>query len=53
VLFNVTQDNVLRFLPPFLLQEKHVDKGIKVLKKLLGKKRHAAQNQVSVAIGAR
>ncbi len=35
VLLNVTQDTVLRFLPPFLLEEKHVDKGIKVLKKLL------------------
>jgi len=39
VLFNATQDTVLRFLPPFLLEEKHVDKGIRVLKKLLGKKR--------------
>ena len=39
VLFNSTQDAVLRFLPPFLLQEKHVDKGIRVLKKLLGKRR--------------
>jgi len=39
VLFNSTQDTVLRFLPPFLLQEKHVDKGMRVLKKLLGKKR--------------
>jgi acetylornithine/succinyldiaminopimelate/putrescine aminotransferase len=39
LLFNSTQDTVLRFLPPFLLQEKHVDKGIRVLKKLLGKKR--------------
>jgi acetylornithine/N-succinyldiaminopimelate aminotransferase len=38
VLFNSTQDTVLRFLPPYLLQEKHVDKGIRVLKKLLGKK---------------
>ena len=38
VLLNVTQDTVLRFLPPFLLQEKHVDKGIRVLRKLLGKK---------------
>lgn len=35
VLFNVTQDVVLRFLPPFLLEEKHVDKGVRVLKKLL------------------
>ena len=39
VLFNSTQDTVIRFLPPFLLQEKHVDKGIRVLKKFLGKKR--------------
>ncbi len=38
LLFNSTQDTVLRFLPPFLLQEKHVDKGVRVLKKLLGKK---------------
>ncbi len=43
VLFNSTQDTVLRFLPPFLLQEKHVDKGIRVLKKLLGKKRRASK----------
>jgi len=39
VLFNSTQDTVLRFLPPFLLQEKHADKGIRVLKKLLGRRR--------------
>jgi len=37
VLFNSTQDTVLRFLPPFLLQEKHIDKGMRVLKKLLRK----------------
>ncbi|MBZ5649566.1 MAG: aspartate aminotransferase family protein [Acidobacteriia bacterium] len=41
VLFNSTQDTVLRFLPPFLLQVKHVDKGMRVLKKLLRKKRAA------------
>jgi len=39
LLFISTQDSVLRFLPPLLLQEKHVDKGMRVLKKLLGKKR--------------
>lgn len=39
VLFNSTQDTVVRFLPPFLLQEKHVDKGMRVLKKLLRKRR--------------
>lgn len=49
VLFNATQDTVLRFLPPFLLQEKHVDKGIRVLKKLLGKKRSKAPAVVSAA----
>ncbi|HWZ83849.1 MAG TPA: aspartate aminotransferase family protein [Terriglobales bacterium] len=43
VLFNVTQDTVLRFLPPFMLEEKHVDKGVRVLKKLLGKKRKKTQ----------
>jgi len=42
VLFNSTQDTVVRFLPPFVLEERHVDKGIRVLKKLLGKKRKAA-----------
>ena len=41
VLFNATQETVLRFLPPFLLQEKHVDKGIRVLRKLLKKQRSA------------
>ena len=52
VLFNVTQDTVLRFLPPFLLEEKHVDKGIRVLKKLLGKKRKKVQNAPSAGIAA-
>src|SRR5205807_5442916 len=42
VLFNSTQDTVVRFLPPFLLEEKHVDKAIRVLKKLLGRKRKVA-----------
>lgn len=51
VLFNVTQDTVLRFLPPFLLQEKHVDKGIRVLKKLLGKKRAKASTQTAAVAG--
>ena len=50
VLFNVTQDTVLRFLPPFLLQEKHVNKGIRVLKKLLGRKRGKQQNKISAAV---
>ena len=42
VLFNNTQDTVVRFLPPFMMEEKHIDKGIRVLKKLLGKKTQTA-----------
>ena len=36
LLINVTQDTVLRFLTPFLLQEKHVDAGVRILKKTSG-----------------
>jgi len=52
VIFNATQDTVLRFLPPFLLEEKHVDKAVRVLRKLLGKKRSKGQEKVSTAIAA-
>jgi acetylornithine/N-succinyldiaminopimelate aminotransferase len=57
VLVNSTQDTVVRFLPPFLLQEKHVDKGIRVLKKLLGKRRKksrslAVETEHKVALAA-
>lgn len=51
VLFNSTQDTVLRFLPPFILQEKHVDKAMKLLRKLLGKKR--AKDSAMTSIAAR
>lgn len=43
VLFNSTQDTVVRFLPPYLMEEKHVDKGVRVLKKLLGRKKQTAE----------
>ena len=49
VLFNSTQDTVLRFLPPFLIQEKHVDKAVRVLKKLLGKKRKITSKSSAAA----
>jgi predicted acetylornithine/succinylornithine family transaminase len=39
VLFNSTQDTVVRFLPPYLMEEKHVDRGIRVLSKLLGRRK--------------
>jgi acetylornithine/N-succinyldiaminopimelate aminotransferase len=38
VLMNSTHDTVIRFLPPFILEEKHVDKAVKVLKRVLKKK---------------
>ncbi|WP_031495024.1 aspartate aminotransferase family protein [Bryobacter aggregatus] len=37
LLFNVTHDTVLRFLPAYILKEKHVDKAIKGLKKIFAK----------------
>jgi len=45
LLINVTQDSVLRFLPPFLLEEKHVDAGVRILKRQLAaaQKQHKAE----------
>ena len=43
LLINVTQENVLRFLPPFLLQEKHVDAGVRILKRQLAAAQKAAR----------
>jgi predicted acetylornithine/succinylornithine family transaminase len=47
VLFNSTHDTVLRFLPSFLFQEKHVDRGIRVLRKLLREAKKAAKSAAS------
>jgi acetylornithine/succinyldiaminopimelate/putrescine aminotransferase len=44
VLFNSTHDTVLRFLPSFLIQEKHVDRGIRVLRKLLREAKKTARS---------
>jgi predicted acetylornithine/succinylornithine family transaminase len=55
LLINVTQDTVLRFLPPFLLQEKHVDSGMKILRKLLAgaqKEQKKAARDVKAAVTA-
>ena len=51
LLINVTQDSVLRFLPPFLLQEKHVDAGMRILKRQLGAAQKAAR-RASAAVTA-
>ncbi len=37
LLFNVTHENVVRFLPPYILTEKDVDKAIRGLKKVFAK----------------
>jgi acetylornithine/N-succinyldiaminopimelate aminotransferase len=37
LLFNCTHDTVLRFLPAYILKEKHVDKAIKLLGKIFAK----------------
>jgi len=49
LLFNITQDTVARFLPPFLLEEKHVDAGIRILKRHLGAAQKAAK-QAKIAV---
>jgi predicted acetylornithine/succinylornithine family transaminase len=51
LLINVTQGNVLRFLPPFLLEEKQVDAGMRILKRQLAAAQKAAK-KASVAVGA-
>jgi acetylornithine/N-succinyldiaminopimelate aminotransferase len=51
LLFNITQDTVVRFLPPFLLEEKHVDAGMRILKRQLADAQKAAK-QAKVAVGA-
>src|SRR5450756_1624574 len=37
LLINCTHDTVLRFLPPYIITEKEVDQGVKVLDKILAK----------------
>jgi predicted acetylornithine/succinylornithine family transaminase len=38
VLLNSTHETTIRMLPPFIIEEKHVEKAIKTLKKVLKKK---------------
>jgi acetylornithine/succinyldiaminopimelate/putrescine aminotransferase len=37
LLFNCTHDNVLRFLPPYIVTEKEVDRAIGILDRLIAK----------------
>jgi len=52
LLINVTQDTVLRFLTPFLLEEKHVDKGVSILKKQLAAAQKQAKAEKRAAVTA-
>ncbi len=45
LLINVTHDTVLRFLPPFLIEEKHVDAAVRVLRKQLAAAQKQAREQ--------
>jgi acetylornithine/succinyldiaminopimelate/putrescine aminotransferase len=37
LLFNCTHETVLRFLPPYIITKREVDRGVKILGKLLKK----------------
>lgn len=50
LLFNITQDTVVRLLPPFLIEEKHVDAGVRILKRHLAAAQKAAKKgKVSIS----
>jgi acetylornithine/succinyldiaminopimelate/putrescine aminotransferase len=37
MLINCTHDTVLRFLPPYIITEKEVDRAVRILRKLFRK----------------
>jgi len=43
LLINSTHDTVLRFLPPFIIREEEVDRGIRILRKLFASYKPAPQ----------
>jgi acetylornithine/succinyldiaminopimelate/putrescine aminotransferase len=51
LLINVTQDTVVRMLPPFLLEEKHADAGVRILKRQLATAQKALK-KARVAVSA-
>ncbi len=54
LLLNVTQDTVLRFLTPFVLQEKQVDAGMRIIRRLLAEtqKQQKAAGKASAPVSA-
>ena len=49
LLFNITQDTTIRLLPPFLLEEKHVDAAMRVLNRHLAAAQKANKNSKASA----
>lgn len=45
LLINITQDTVVRMLPPFLIEEKHVDAAVRILKRQLAAAQKAAKQK--------
>ncbi len=52
ILINCTSDTVLRFLPPYILQRRHVDAAIAALDEVFTEQQAAAQNAPGQASGA-
>ena len=52
ILLNLVQGNILRFLPPFLLERSHVDQAIELLEELLAVPAAEVTSPVMVATGA-
>lgn len=48
-MLNVVQGNVLRFLPPFLLERQHVDAAMELLRKLLLPQKHRSATTETMA----
>jgi acetylornithine/succinyldiaminopimelate/putrescine aminotransferase len=47
LLMNCTHDTVLRFLPPYTVTEKEIDRGVSILKKVFQMAKKRGQEQAS------
>jgi predicted acetylornithine/succinylornithine family transaminase len=52
LLINCTQDRVLRFLPPFILDARRVEQGLRILETVLAKTARPQQDPASASIEA-
>jgi acetylornithine/N-succinyldiaminopimelate aminotransferase len=51
IVINCTSDTVLRFLPPYVLERRHVDEAIKALDEILTEKAAAVSAAIQTAGG--